>query len=127
MTIARLGGVVTQLAPQMADVDVDEVVVADPRVVADCLEQLTATQHHAGAGRQGVEKVEFGAGQHDRLTIEEHLRPSTSMGDVSELSRRASGADRPGVGLADSLALRGRRSIARMRATNSRGLKGLVT
>ena len=104
--------------------DVDEVVVADPRLAPHGVDELAAIPHHTGPRSQRGEDVELGAGQRDQLTVQEDL----AAGDVDRqraehpggLPRCAGPPRRP---------LRGRRSIAPGSGpTNSpRGLNGLVT
>ena len=115
---ARLGGVVTELAPQMSDVHVDEVIVADPRFVADCFEELAATQHDAGTSGQGFKKIELGARQQNWLIVDEYL----SCGHLD--TQRAKARRRHRSTGAAPCASRGRRST---RTGATRGENGLVT
>src|SRR5215208_1815146 len=71
--IARCGWIVAQLATQMPDMNIDEVIVAHPRLRPYGIEKLSAAEHHAGPCRQRCENIKLGAGQRDRLIVDEHL------------------------------------------------------
>jgi hypothetical protein len=78
------------------------------------LQELAAALHHPGALGEGVEQVELQAGQLDRLASEVDLAGGRVDGQLGEVARWRGGR----VGGAAAL---GRRSIARIRATSSRG------
>ena len=58
--------VVLQLAPQVGDVDVDQVVVAEPVLAPDALEQLGAAERDARLRGERVEQVELDPGELER-------------------------------------------------------------
>ena len=116
-----LGGVVAQLAPQVADVDVDQVLVADPLGPPDGVDELAAAERHPRSLRQRGQQVELGAGQRHRLTVDPDVPSDRVDGQRPERSQ---------------LRLSGRSVRARVRgsaqhapatrAISSRGLNGLV-
>jgi len=117
--MAWLAGVVAEFAAQVSDVDVDQVLVADPVRAPGPLQELAAAEHHAGPLREGVQQVE--------------LQAASSTGRPRRWTSRASGSTvsspswRTGAGgWLWAAATLGRRSIARMRAMSSRGENGLV-
>ena len=65
---------------------VDQVLVTDPRRSPHALDQLTPTEGHPGAERQRGQKVELGAGERDRGT----LQPDISADGIN--SQRSEGA-----------------------------------
>ena len=91
------------------------------------LEELAAAEHHRRPRRQRGQDVELGAGQHDRLIVDEHLTARDVDRQRPERSRRRSRRGAVASALAGDATVRGRRSMARIRATSSRGLNGLVT
>ena len=62
--------VVGELAAQVGDVDVDEVVVAEPVLAPHALEQLRAAERDARLGGQRVEQVELDPGELERDAVE---------------------------------------------------------
>src|SRR5450759_5515383 len=59
-----LGGrVVSELGPDVGDVDVDEVLLSDPVRPPDPLDELAAGESELGSLGQGLEQVELGTGQ----------------------------------------------------------------
>ena len=80
----RIGGVVAQFAPEVADMDVDEVVIAHPWLAPHVLDELSAAPHQAGPGRQGGENVELGACQADWVAVEENLSAAGVDGQRAE-------------------------------------------
>ena len=65
--------VVGELAAQVGDVDVDEVVVAEPVRAPHALEQLRAAERDARLGGERVEQVELDPGQLERGAVERDL------------------------------------------------------
>src|SRR5450631_676240 len=62
-----LGGrVVSELGPDVSDVDVNEVLFPDPVRPPDPLDELAAGEGELGSLGQGLEQVELGTGQLDR-------------------------------------------------------------
>ena len=61
--VAGVGRVVAELAANVSDVDVDQVLVADPAAAPDVFDQLGSGERQAGSGGQGIQDVELGAGQ----------------------------------------------------------------
>ena len=59
-----------ELLAQVRDVDVDDVVVAEPVLTPHGVEQLTASQHLAGIGGELVEQIELDLGEVDRLAAQ---------------------------------------------------------
>ena len=72
----------------MADVDVDEMLVADPRALAHDLEELAAAEHHTRPAGQGFQDVEFGAGEQDRFLVEAYFAGINVDAQRSEPPRR---------------------------------------
>ena len=121
-----LGCVVAELASQVADMDVDEMFVADPRALAHDFEELAAAEHHTWPAGQGFQDVEFGAGEQDRFLVEAYFAGINVDAQRSEPPRRGGRVLAVPAVAAGACRTRGRRSMARIRATSSRGLNGLV-
>ena len=62
--------VIGELAAQVGDVDVDQVVVAEPVRAPHALEQLRAAERDARLGGERVEQVELDPGQLERRAVE---------------------------------------------------------
>lgn len=71
----------------MADVDVDEVLVADPGSVSDGFKKLSPAQHIARPARKGFENVELCAGQQNLFVVDAHLTCSDVDAERAEATR----------------------------------------
>src|SRR5215831_20243166 len=61
----RRGGTVTELAAQPADQNVDRSIEHVAVAAAGEIEELVTRQHAPWPVEEGLEQIEFGAGQHD--------------------------------------------------------------
>ena len=113
-------GAVTERAADAPDVHVDDALVAEEVPAPDLLEQLGSREHAPGSASQRDEQVEL---ERARGSTGAPSRATSWRVDVDdqavELEPFARRPRRP--------VPRPRRSTARVRATSSRGLNGLVT
>ena len=110
--------VVAELLAELAHVDVDGALVADPAVAPHAVEQLPAAEGEALVFEQVGEQVELAGREGDRRAVE----PRLAAADVDLDAARPCGT----AGWLARLPSDRRRS-AFTRATSSRGENGLVT
>ena len=121
---AGFGRVVAELAAQVPDVDVDDVLVAVPLRSPHRVDELAPGEGRPWAGGHGGEQVELGAGQVDGRAVE--ARPVGDRVDQQAADRERLGLRRGSASSAGPVTERGRRSMARTRAISSRGENGLT-
>src|SRR5665647_627588 len=84
----RGGGIVAELAPHMAQVNVDQVWVTDPPRAPDLLDELVTGERPAGLTHQRREHVELGPGQLDLPARDPHLpgrQVNVQVADLADL------------------------------------------
>jgi hypothetical protein len=86
-----MGRFIAELAPQVGNVDVEDVVVAEEVDAPDGVEQLLAGEDHARLANEGSQEVELEDGQLDRLA-------SPGDGSTPRVDEEIAGPQRtPGV------------------------------
>src|SRR5205814_10371080 len=98
--VAGTGCVVAELVPQIADVHVDDVVVAVPFAAPDAVQQLAAGEDHVRFGAEGVEQVELGPRQLDGHAVEADLPAYGVDGERADPPSVHRRLGRPGAGAA---------------------------
>ena len=100
--------------------DIDIAVKDDGAVTDDAANKLIAGEHATGVGGKKMQQAKFGGGKTQALAVDADFMP-TGIDDSEPISMRSG----PSMSFA-GCTLPPRRIFALMRATNSRGLKGLV-